>query len=113
MSKVDLKFSPKGADVVLAMHVDGGKRAEVVMDADALTDLIDKLSKLRSGMSAQVSPTLDPGARLNAVSSPAWAVHPHDQSKLLILRHPGFGWVSFLMPPEEASTLGKALTTGK
>lgn len=110
MAKVDLKFVPKNGDhVSLEMHVDGKPAADLALDAAAVTGLIDKLVSLRAGMSEQVSATLKVGERLNAVSNPAWVVNAHGESQVLALRHPGHGWVSFLLPQQEATDLAGAL----
>ena len=49
--------------------------------------------------------------RLEAVVDPRWRTEPYYTLKgvMLALRHPGHGWVSFLLPPAEALALGKSL----
>ena len=53
-------------------------------------------------------------ARELVILDPAWRtepqLHPSLAGIFLRLRHPGFGWLTFLLPHHEAQSLGKWLT---
>lgn len=76
-----------------------------------LDTLVRTLADLRALMSDPVPRTLDPGARLTVLSDPAWQVKPPAPGTgrdvaVLALRHPGLGWLGFLLPQLEAAALG-------
>jgi hypothetical protein len=54
------------------------------------------------------------GARELMVLDPAWRtdpqLHPALSGIVVRLRHPGFGWLTFLLPHHEARSLGNWLT---
>jgi hypothetical protein len=103
-----------GAQVILQIDRDGEGLAHVLYDAFELDDLLNILSKLRAGLPDPIPPTCDPGSRLAAVDRPAWRVIPPKieaigPRMMLVLRHPGFGWIASLFPPEIAREIGQAL----
>lgn len=78
------------------------------LSAHELDLLIAQASSRRS--------TLEPALPVEApedcptVINPAWFTFPSDQGTVLRMRHPGLGWVSFLIPPgERAQLLGLLL----
>jgi len=87
--------------------------AHILLDAPALDQLIFRLSQIRSAMRETVSPELDPGARIETIEEPAWRIpdkHSGDARKLmLILRHPGLGWLGFLLEKTRALAISAAL----
>ena len=97
---------------VLEMHEDGNPLAHMLVDASTLEAVIRQLAVLRSQMAEEVTPALDPMSRLEAVPQPAWLVpnqHSGPGGVLMALRHPGYGWLGFLLEKENAHALGKAL----
>lgn len=106
-----------GGNVCLFEIVDrrGRALAHVALEVPELDSLVRLLADLRAGLDDPVPASLDPGARLVALVDPLW------QAKLpsspdapdgvtLALRHPGLGWLGFLLPPCEAAALGQSLT---
>jgi hypothetical protein len=79
------------------------------LTANELDNLIAKLSRVRSEMDPSVP--LDPpiGNSIEAIREPAWYAPPAEStpgSAVLILRHPGFGWIAFGMPKKTAFDTG-------
>ena len=83
----------------------------MMLDAATFETIIHELAGARAQMAEPVTPDLEQGMRLEAIADPRWrteAYHPAGGS-MLALRHPGHGWMSFLLPPKEARALGSAL----
>lgn len=98
---------------VLEMREDNIPLAHMIVDAATLEGVIRDLAKCRASMAEAVTPELDPGARLEAEAFPAWRI-PDTHSgpadlKLMALRHPGIGWVGFLLEPERAQAIASGL----
>ena len=113
MAKVQLmwRLPDDRSSVTLEMHVDGDPKAHMITDAPGLEAIVSDLAKVRAQMVEEVTPDLDVGMRLEAIADPRWRTEPHHPlgASMLALRHPGHGWVSFLLPPTEARALGKML----
>jgi hypothetical protein len=98
-----------GDTAILEMHEDGKPLAHLYLDAAELEGLIRDLAKIRATMADQVAPALDPGGRLDLERSPAWIADTRDGNAVLALRHPGMGWLGFLLEMEKAQAIGTAL----
>jgi hypothetical protein len=88
---------------------------ESTLSADELDIVISALGQFRADLYPQMRPEPDqsPGAREILVVDPAWRAVPSPHAEIdgivLRVRHPGFGWVSFLLPRHEGLALGKWL----
>ncbi len=99
----------------LDIFEDGKRKAYLLMTAVEVDNLTHALSKLRRNMKPEVVRTLPEGAKIEGEMDPIWAV-PSDKKapdKVLMLRHFGFGWLSFFLPGESAQKLGEALLSGQ
>ena len=75
-------------------------------------NLIAGLARMRVEMTPPVAPTLDPGSRVEPLKNPAWRIPdpcPED-GRVLVLRHPGHGWLGFLIPWDQAAEMAEWLT---
>ena len=93
----------------------GRALAHVALQAPELDSLVRQLAELRSCLGEPVPRTLDPGARLVALVDPVWQAKPLSSPDapdgvVLALRHPGLGWLGFLLPWPEAAMLGNSPT---
>lgn len=97
--------------VTLETIVNGQVRAcGVFTDTNQLDGFIHLLAAIREGMNDPIPQTLDPNPRLPVVRQPNWLVfEPTAQGRVLALRHPGFGWMAFLLPEAHAIGLAKLL----
>jgi hypothetical protein len=99
--------------VVQLEQDDGTALGHITLDASGLATFIDEMQQCRSAMVEEVSPQLDPQSRVQTVQSPAWRV-PDTHSgggngTLLALRHPGLGWLGFLLEKDRALAIADAL----
>ena len=79
------------------------------LTADQLDNLIAKLSRVRSEMDPSVPLDLPIGISIDPIRDPAWYAPPAEStpgSAVLVLRHPGFGWIAFGMPKQTAFEMG-------
>jgi hypothetical protein len=109
-------LSPDGQSAVLNIQQDGKPETlqHLILDAPGLEDLISNLSKVRSALPEVVTPSLDPGSRLDIQADPAWLVpdaHSGPPGIVLALRHAGLGWLAFHLPKDGAKALSTALAS--
>lgn len=109
MAKVILHHVLKDDQALIQMDVDGEPKAHMFVEASDLSKIIAALSEIRMQMTEEVTPVLDPVARLDMVVDPAWRAELKPEGTALALRHPGLGWIGFLLPPESASELAEHL----
>lgn len=114
MPMMTLKTAVREAeqDVYVEMAMEGQPLAHMFFDASDVDTVIRQLADCRSKLSDQVPTELDPGSRLEAVVDPTWrteAFREDPRFVVLLLRHPGLGWTSFVLPPNEVSSLGRWL----
>ena len=99
---------------VVEMREDDKALAHMTFDAATLEGLIRRLGECRATMTETVADELDPGSRLEVLPFPAWKVpdtHSGPSGTLLLaLRHPGLGWLGFLLEEARARQIGTALT---
>jgi hypothetical protein len=103
--------------VVLNLIVGGVDAVSARLKPEEAEDLITKLGHARASLKEPVGYEPDPRARLDfTVVDPVWRasndprVGPPDIAGVtLALRHSGYGWLSFLLPYEEARSLGRWL----
>jgi hypothetical protein len=79
------------------------------LTADQLDNLIAKLSRVRSEMDPSVPLDLPIGISIDPIRDPAWYAPPAEStpgSAVLVLRHPGLGWIAFGMPKQSAFEMG-------
>jgi hypothetical protein len=100
------------SSIELSLDLPPGSAAthSIKLDAADIDALIAKLAHHRSAMTPEVSRE-GPNAELPKVVDPLWILHaPAGTSdKLLLIRHPGLGWMMFQLPAMEAGKLGQGL----
>jgi len=78
-------------------------------------DHIQQVANARAQLGDPVPDTVDPGSRIAFVKDPICKVgRRHDQGRSvpLVIRHPGIGWLSLLLSPEDAARSGEQLIKG-
>lgn len=99
-------LSPDSKTVRLEMLHDGKSMGWVDADAAGVEGFIEILVAHRAAMSDPVPKKLDPIPRLPTTENPNWWVYdPKPDGHMLALRHPGFGWLGFLLDGESAISL--------
>ena len=79
------------------------------LSADETERLIDELAKFRRKMKPEVPRQIPNGQRDGMPVDPIWLVQQFVDQRVLGIRHPGIGWLLFLLPEAEAKKLGGAL----
>lgn len=102
--------------VVLNLIVRGGDAVSARLKAEEAEDLITKLGHARASLKKPVRYEPGPVARLDfTVVDPVWRTSTDSGAASdvagvrLALRHSGYGWLTFLLPCEEAKALGRWL----
>jgi hypothetical protein len=75
-------------------------------------EMIQELSDLREALAPQVSTTIAAGQRMFVTPEPIWKVSDEvrEDGKVLLIRHPGIGWLGFIIPHDDCKRLAKKLT---
>ena len=71
--------------------------------AEELDDFLSRAAKHRASL--HPGPPLEHAKPTDVVVNPGWYTALVDSSSLLQIRHPGFGWLSFLIPANERAHL--------
>lgn len=98
-----------GEHVQLRLDMNDEPLGHILFDGATAERHALEVGKARSALTDPVSPTLDPGSRLEVTPDPAWRLELSKYGPTLALRHPGLGWLGFVLPPHEAKHMGEAL----
>lgn len=98
--------------VTIELLMNGEALGHIHLDASSAEKYIHDLALHRSALVDQVPAELDPGSRLEALVDPIWKIPDHKtpHGRVLALRHPGLGWLSFVFPDKEAVQIAEWLT---
>jgi hypothetical protein len=77
-----------------------------------VTELIQDLSDLRETLAPQVATSVAAGQRLFVTPEPLWEVSAEvrEDGRVLLIRHPGLGWLGFILPQADCDRLAEKLT---
>jgi hypothetical protein len=110
-----ITFSDDRRTATLELLANGRPATQVALTVRELDALIGLLGETRWMLQDAVSaePRHEAASRELMVLDPAWRtewpIHPSLNGLTLRLRHPGFGWLTFLLPWNEARALGEWL----
>ena len=113
--QLSLNLSDDKSTATVGLLRDGKTATEITLHPAELDLIIAKLGEARAVMSEQIptQPPQDAGRRELAVIDPVWRTDPPLHTGLdgviLRLRHLGYGWLTFILPHNEALSLGKWL----
>ncbi len=95
----------------VTLTFDTEPRVSLKLGVDAVEDILANLGEFRGGMSPEVKRDWAGGQKVRAVPDPRWYTEPDLMrgDSLLHIRDPRFGWLSYLLPREEARKLGQYL----
>lgn len=97
----------------LQVLLDGEPQVFADLTADELSQLLEGLGMARASMAQEIPNTIQPGTAVVAVENPAWTMpraHP-EGGRVLGLRHPGWGWISYFFPHHEVAAISAALAS--
>jgi hypothetical protein len=101
-------------DAITVRMTARGKSIQTTLDSVELDGLIAQLAKYRRALKAPHAshPQMDDASK--GVLSAPWLLGDYDgRHRLLSYLHPGLGWLNFVLAPEDAHTLAKALLASK
>ena len=105
----------------MSVHLESAERLRFRIGADWVSAtaseveaLIATLAGMREKMTPEVPRTVDNDKLPGGPIDPMWLgpSHPESDLKLLLIRHPGIGWLSFGLPAESAKSLSDYLSKG-
>lgn len=102
-----------GADGAIEFEMtgdDGETSVKATLSSDESQGLVDLLAAVRMMTPGSVAAEPAQGM-VQAVVNPAWAAPAYKapQGRVLILRHPGLGWIHFIFPEERADEVSRVL----
>lgn len=74
------------------------------LTVDELDQLIEKAGTRRASL-MPAHPMTPPEGRTTAYADPRWVIKAEGTNTLLWVRHPGFGWLPFVIPPHERANM--------
>src|SRR5882724_1682785 len=101
-----------GSVVQFEMLIDGKSVGSAELAAQDTEQLLDLLAHARSDLSNEVPDELEDESKLVPVDDPVWSIPDYREAdgRPLFLRHPGFGWMFFLLAEESAKGIAEWLT---
>src|SRR5438128_3587 len=98
--------------VVFQIEEDGKSLGHMMLDGASAEKLAHAIGDSRSALNDPVTPQLDPNAILEAIPDPSWQIEAYrrPEGRLLALRHPGLGWLAFVIPDQQARRIAEWLT---
>ncbi len=119
MKRMELRVRLNEArtEATIELCIEGKPLGQIHLPAAELEGFIHQLASHRWRMAEEVPPELDPGVRLEAVPDAAWQTPEKwkklpsggAEGKMLALRHPGLGWLTFLFSDKEAQRIAEYL----
>src|SRR5262245_35132895 len=114
MGRMTIKSGPdeEKENVVIYIEEDGNLKAWVILDPATVAQHIHDLAKHRAALNDQVPTELEPVSLLATIINPVCRTPGHRtvHGRVLVIRHPGLGWLSFAIPDKEAASIAEWLT---
>jgi hypothetical protein len=116
--RVRLTFDADRKTTKLNLYVNKQPATAITLNVHELEGLIAQLGEARANLAEPIAyepPQPKPGLPMRDVMvlNPTWRteppVHPNLNGITLRMRHPGFGWLTFLLPWHEVKNLGEWL----
>ena len=94
--------------------VGAGRSSAIKLSALELEGVLHQIAATRACLAEPVPDEVKEGSGVVAIYNPRWGLTvPSGEGVppgiLMLLRHPGLGWISFLVPPDESEALGQSL----
>jgi hypothetical protein len=96
----------------LVLELGPDVRLEANLDVAAIDQAIDSLARVRASLVPPIPAKVTSGDRVSVRTDYKWQVREGkiEDRRILSLRHPGFGWLNFAMPDDDAKDLAQWLT---
>jgi hypothetical protein len=104
---------PERRTAVVELWMGDQALGHITLDAAQLERLIHRLAECRANLADEVPREyvrLEQSAGI--VIDPTWSVlaEADESNKVLALRHPGLGWLPFILPVHQQTTIAKVLS---
>ena len=113
-NKVRLMVDDIGENTVVEIWSGGKLLVRHLLDAASLDAHIHLLAKCRTRMRDAIPDERDPGSRFETLIHPKWFIPPPEddppEGRVMLVRHPGLGWLAFVFPHTEAAKIAEWLT---
>lgn len=88
----------------------GGEAVKTTLSAKEAQELVDLVGMVRMMTPGSIAAEPAEGV-VQAVVDPEWRAPAYKapQGRVLVLRHPGFGWIHFIFPEDKADRVSKLL----
>jgi hypothetical protein len=113
---IKIQLAEDNHSATLTILQNGASVAQATLDATAVAKIVAHLGEMRAAMPAQIGfePSSEPGTNELVIVNPTWrtdfSILSDLDGILMRLRHLGFGWLTFLLPYQEAKSLGDSLS---
>lgn len=94
----------------IGVALDGKTLVEHDATPDEVAEMIELLGRVQATLVDAIPLALDPGARVPTAENANFAVQDQEGKKLLLVRHPGYGWLGFLLEEHTRNALAQLLS---
>lgn len=109
-----MRFKHLGGHIGIAAEKGGEVQWSKSFTAEEMDGLIHTLGRFRAGLPEAVNPEIDPNARVEATPQPAIAMRDQGEEGFeILIRHPGYGWLSFLLSDQACEAIAAAMLNRK
>ena len=110
MARFQINPGAEGAIEFEMIADDGESSVKTLLTPQDSQGLVDLLAAARMVTPGSIAPAPAEGM-VTAVVDPAWVAPAYKapQGRVLILRHPGLGWIHFIFPEDKADQVSKLL----
>lgn len=111
MARFQIEPAADGAITLELIPDDGAPSAKATLTPQDAQGLVDLLGAVRMVTPGAVAEQPAEGV-VQAVVDPAWVAPAYraPQGRVLILKHPGLGWIHFIFPEARAEQVSKILS---
>jgi hypothetical protein len=112
--KISVSTSADCSHALIDLVGAGRSSAAIKLSALELEGVLHQIAATRACLAEPVPDEVKEGSGVVAIYNPRWGLTvPSGEGVppgiLMLLRHPGLGWISFLVPPDESEALGRSL----
>lgn len=105
-----MRLNHLGEHIGISVEKDGQVQWSNAFSAEEMDDIIEQMGRFRAVLPEAVNPQIDANARIPTTERPAIAMRDHGAEGFeLMIRHPGFGWLSFLLRDEACKVIAAAM----
>ena len=97
---VGVQVAPDHESVMLSIG-----HAQISLSAPDVERVTLELMQERSKLNERVRDSVDPHSVIQGVHNPSWLVSNDPGDTKLLIRHPGFGWMAFVLPEQSIKLL--------